>query len=335
MTPGTPADRDLAPSGNKVVDLYSYLARNKTDANQMEYLTFFPLTKRIPGFSMTRVALNPEKYPDEVALIKAKQNELRQVLFCREDFRAIQSVLDFGCGHGTDVIQIASLYPHIRVHGITITPAQAELGRSRIERLGLNPRASIFNRDSSKDSFPGRYDLVFGIEVACHIPDKQSLFENITSSLKKGGRVLLVEFIANLRGPIADPNVSVYIPTRENWAELLAQHGLVIDENVDVSAEIANSQHDPDFAQHVQDLPEVVRASWQNYANNSIAMTKGWVSYSLFRLYVDQGLCLSERKAHNANKLASERPYRDALDQTLRRGSPYPRPADRPIQVQG
>jgi polyketide synthase PksM len=61
MTPGAPADLDDVPSGNKVVDLYSYLARNKTAAYQMEYLTFFPFVKKIPGFSMTRVALNPEK----------------------------------------------------------------------------------------------------------------------------------------------------------------------------------------------------------------------------------------------------------------------------------
>jgi polyketide synthase PksM len=319
-----PHHGDLAPSGNKVVDLYSYLAKDKTAEYQMEYLTFFPFTKRIPGFSMTRVALNPERYPDEVALIKARQIELRQVLFCREDFSAMQSVLDFGCGHGTDVIQMASQYPHIHVHGITITPAQAELGRSRIERLGLSPRAAIFNQDSAKNSFPGRYDMVFGIEVACHIQDKQSLFQNIVSSLKEGGRVLLMEFIANLRGPIADPNVSVYIPTRENWAELLAEHGLVIDENVDVTAEIANGQYDPEFEQNTKDLPEVVRASWRNYANNSIAMSKGWVGYSLFRLYVDRRLCFAGRKAHNARKLADETPYRDALEQTLRRGSPYP-----------
>jgi hypothetical protein len=74
----------------------------------------------------------------------------------------------------------------------------------------------------------------------------------------------------------------------------------------------------------------VVRASWRTYANNSIAMSKWWVSYSLFRLYVNQGLCFAERKAHNARKLANETPYRDALVQMLRRGSPYPRLEDLP-----
>ncbi|MBT5307418.1 MAG: SDR family NAD(P)-dependent oxidoreductase, partial [Candidatus Scalindua sp.] len=313
--------------GNKVAELYSFLAKGSSTEFREEYITFFPFSEKIPGFSMTRIALNPEQYPDEIALIKNKQRELRQVLFCKEDFNRARCFLDFGCGYGTDVIQIAALYSHIETHGFTITPAQAELGKKRIAHMNLSHQAKIFNKDSSKDKFPGEYDLVLGVEVSCHIPDKDGLFKNIISSLKDGGRVLLMDFIANLRGAINDPNVSVYIPTREGWADLLTRYHLLIDEIIDVSPEIANSLHDPDYKINTSDLPQVVRDSWQNWANNAVAMEKVWVSYSLFKLEIDQRLSQQELWDHNAKKLSKQTPYSEAIESMLNQGNiPYPKP---------
>jgi hypothetical protein len=37
-----------------------------------------------------------------------------------------------------------------------------------------------------------------------------------------------MDFIANLRGAIVDPAVSVYIPTQAQWGDLLATYGLRI-----------------------------------------------------------------------------------------------------------
>ena len=72
---------------------------------------------------MSQTFLHPEKYPDEISLIQVKQEEMRQVLFYQEDFQRAQTFLDIGCGYGTDVIQVAEIYPHITAHGFTITQA--------------------------------------------------------------------------------------------------------------------------------------------------------------------------------------------------------------------
>ncbi|TKI55287.1 methyltransferase domain-containing protein [Brevibacillus antibioticus] len=222
-------------------------------------LTFCPFEEKIPGFSISRVYLNPEQYPAELEMVRSKQIEMRRVLFSRGDFQRAQALLDIGCGHETDVIQLAKRYPHLKTQGFTITEAQADLGNRRIQELNLGAQAAIFHGDSSKDRFPGRYDMMIGIEVSCHIPDKQGLFQNMSSALNEGGQVLMMDFIANLRGAIADPSIDIYIPTVQGWIDLLAEHHLVLDEMMDVSKQVANSLHDPEQVDNTKGLPEVVQ----------------------------------------------------------------------------
>ena len=89
---------------NKAEEFYSEATWRTSSEFKEEYLTFAPFDQKKPGFSVSRVFLQPEKYPDELNEALSKQIEMRQVLFCDEDFARLTSVLDFGCGHGTDVI---------------------------------------------------------------------------------------------------------------------------------------------------------------------------------------------------------------------------------------
>jgi polyketide synthase PksM len=318
-------DRDEGNT-NKAVELYTLGAQGKSTGFEEEYLTFCPFEEKVPGFSMSGVFLHPEKYPVHYELMKAKQIEMRQVLFCKEDFNQIHTLLDIGCGYGTDVIQIAALYPHIQTHGFTITRAQAELGNQRIEQMNLSSQAKIFHKDSSKDAFPGRYDLVIGIEVSFHIRNKQGLFQNITSALKEDGKVLLMDYIANLRGPITDPDVEISIPTRQDWIDILSKHHLAIDEIIDVSPQVANFLYDPDIQQNTKDLPKVARDTFQNYANQSVSLENGWISYCLFKLKKDSNCSQQERRDENVYKISDPTPYPQALAEMLSSGHiPYPK----------
>ncbi len=313
-------------AGEKAAELFTYCAETSDQDFHEDYLTFCPFPERIPGFSMTRVFLNPKDYRAEMALIQRKQIEMRQVLFFKEDFTQMRSLLDIGCGHGTDVIQIANHYPHIHTDGFTITKAQAELGNHRISQKGLNAQARIFNHDSSKVKFPRNdYDVIIGFEVSCLVADKDGLFSNIESSLKNHGRVLLMDFIANLHGAIEDPSIDIYIPTQEQWVKTLAKHHLVIDEIIDVSPQIANFQYDPEHENNVKDCPKVVRDSWRNYANNAIAIDRGWLSYMLFRLRKDLYANVAELEQYNLAKLRAPKPYPVALQEMLELSHvPYP-----------
>ncbi len=313
-------------SVNMAAEFYTISAKDKSNEFQEEYLTFGPLEEKIPGFSMSRVFLNPEKFPDEMEFIREKQIEMRQVLFCKEDFNHIKTAFDFGCGHGTDVIQIAALYPHIQMHGFTITQAQAILGNERIARMNLGSQAAIFHKDSSKDRFPARYDVIFGIEVSCHIRNKDELFQNIASSLNEEGHVLLMDFISNLKGPIVDPNIEISIPTSQAWIDILSKHHLMIDEIIDVSPQVANFLYDPECEQNVKEFPKVTQDSFRNFANCSLSLENGWISYCLIKLSKDNKRSESMLRAYNAGKLSNPTPYPEAFEQMLhRKYVPYPK----------
>ena len=316
---------------NRAEAFYTQESKAVGTAFEEEYLTFAPFPEKIPGFSMTRVLLHPERYPDECALVKARQIEMRQVLFCREDFERIQKVFDIGCGYGTDVIQIAALYPHLQAHGYTITRAQADLGRRRIAQRELVDRAAIFCRDSARAPFPDRYDLIIGIEVTFHIRDKQALFGNIAAALDDDGRLLLIDYVANLRGAIVDPELEISIPTPREWAQTLANHDLIIDEVIDVSPQIANFVFDPQSEENIQGLPEPSRGMWRNFAHQATALEKGWITYALFKIGKDGRMSASERLDRNLARLSAPLPYAQALAAMLARGHvPYPRSAPHP-----
>jgi acyl transferase domain-containing protein/glyoxylase-like metal-dependent hydrolase (beta-lactamase superfamily II)/2-polyprenyl-3-methyl-5-hydroxy-6-metoxy-1,4-benzoquinol methylase len=325
-------EQAIAPTGagwyeNKAVEFYTLMSQqsNVAPGVQTEYLTFCPFAEKVPGFSLSRVGLHPEKYPDEIRRVQEKQTEMRQVLFCQEDFASVHTLLDIGCGHGTDVIQIAALYPHITTHGFTLTPAQAELGQQRIAQLNLSTQAQIWQKDSSKDAFPARYDLIIGIEVTFHIRNKAGLWQNIATSLNDNGRVLLMDYIANLRGAVVDPSTEVSIPTQQEWLELLTAHHLVIDEIIDVSLQIANFLDDPEVKDNVRDLPKVVQDTYRSYANQSISLKRGWISYCLLKLKKDTQRSAAERWQHNTQKIAQKTPYPQALAEMLKLDHiPYP-----------
>jgi acyl transferase domain-containing protein/enoyl-CoA hydratase/carnithine racemase/SAM-dependent methyltransferase len=305
---------------NKAEEFYSDTIAQASTEFKEEYLTFAPFAQKKHGFSMSKVFLHPEQYPDEMQEVLSRQIEMRQVLFCDEDFGKLASVLDFGCGHGTDVIQIGKLFPHLHVHGCTITRDQALLGNQRISSLKLDQsRIRIHHQDSSKDPFPSSYDLAFGVEVSFHIRDKVALFSNICRSLSQDGRILLADYISDLQGSVDDPNVEISIPTQKEWARLTAQFQLEIDEIVDVSTEIANFLYDPDVKDNLGNLSEVSRRTFTNYANQSLSLDRGWLRYVLIKLKRNVEWGQEQLQSENLRKIQEPTPYRVALQAMLRR----------------
>ncbi|WP_428242464.1 SDR family NAD(P)-dependent oxidoreductase [Gynuella sp.] len=300
---------------NKAAEFYTVVAHEYANDDIEEYLTLCPFPQREPGFSMTAYFSDQDFHHRWQSYVLSKQIELRQVLFFKEPLNCMQRVLDFGCGHGADVIQLAEMFPNLHSHGFTITEDQARLGNQRINSRQLTSRARIFHKDSGKDAFPDRYDLIFGIEVSFHIRNKEGLFGNIQSALKEGGRVLLMDYIANLSGAIVDPAVEISIPTREQWPELLARHALRIDELIDVSPEIGNFVYDPDCDKNTAHLDKVAQDSFRNFTNQAISLERGWVSYVLLKLSKDSRMSVDQLLALNTARLASAIPYRQALEE--------------------
>jgi acyl transferase domain-containing protein/SAM-dependent methyltransferase len=251
------------------------------------YLSLAPFAEPVPGFSWARAVFEPDQRPQDAALLLEKQRELRRVLFRDIDWTRTSSVFDFGCGLGTDLILLAQRHPHLRVAGYSISSEHARIAAGRIRAERLQDRVTVAPQDSAVAPFPGVFDVIFGIEVAHHIQNKEGLFANIAGHLSDSGRLLLVDCLSQTVTVQSAQTGSFTLNARE-YAGLLARHELRIVECIDASREIANCLHDDDLDDVLAgarargsariELVETVHRSWDHFGK---ALASGLMRYVL------------------------------------------------------
>ncbi|MDB9520157.1 type I polyketide synthase [Roseofilum reptotaenium CS-1145] len=237
----------------------------------LQFLTFGIFPEIVPDFSWVKLCVTPDLERDPLYPMALKaQEKLRELCFSQVDFSACQTVLDFGCGYGSDIISLGQKHPHLQLNGYTISSEQAKFATQQVKGYGLEKQIKVFNRDSSKDEFPNHYDLVFGFEVAHHIKEKSNLFSNISRHMCENGWLVLADFIAHGEVDIDHEETSSYFITKHHWVEQLSQHQLQLTGFIDVSREIANFLYAPDFEEILHELyaenpDDNVRAAFQSY----------------------------------------------------------------------
>src|SRR5690242_18823804 len=311
-----PVVRPASEVGDKkVTGFYDELAQaaghDDAHADGSEgHLTFGLMPAPQPGFSWLRAFFAGEESPEEYATLRRCQSVLKQAIFSAVDFDKAKRVLDFGCGHAADLSAIASRHPHLMLDGCTISAGQVEVGRRRVARLGLADRIRLHHRDSARDPFPGRYDVIFGVEVAGLIENKQALFDNIAGHLEPGGALVIADFVATT-DLIASPDTASFTPTADQWAELLARHGLRLTDCVDVSREIAQFLDDPGFAGEVDkvvarhQLSALTRTHLLSNDNIGKGLRAGLMRYMLLTARGDRTTPTARLLAANRARLAS------------------------------
>lgn len=301
LPPEQPLHFPLAPEASGpttapasvVGDFYDYVTRDHHGGFEETYLTLAPFPEPVPGFSWTRTMQNPAAHPDHARLLLDKQREMRAVAFAPVDFTKARRMLDIGCGLGTDLIVLAEAHPQLEGVGYTLSANQAAAAGRRIAGRGLTSRLTVQRRDSAHDPFPGRFDLIFGFEVAHHIADKDALFANIAGALAPDGALILADTVAGTLAPVDLAAVGSYTLPRGDYARLFARHGLEIVDCVDLSQEIAHFLVDPaldamlaaeaDAARHLGrddgfPLAEAVQRSWDAFG---VALREGLMLYVL------------------------------------------------------
>jgi cyclopropane-fatty-acyl-phospholipid synthase len=126
----------------------------------------------------------------------AKRELICQKLALREGER----VLDVGCGWGSFVIHAAANHG-VSAVGITLSPAQAELARSRVAAAGLEDRVEIRVADYRDLGGSGEgYDAIASIGMVEHVGANQiDLYARQLAGLLGPGGRLLNHGIARLR----------------------------------------------------------------------------------------------------------------------------------------
>lgn len=106
-----------------------------------------------------------------------------------KEMRALGSprprVLDLGCGVGASLLYLLGRCD-AEGFGITLSGEQYELARKR-------RNAGWLRGDFCSDPLPPAIDLAYAIESFVHARDPRAFFENVASSLRPGGRLVLVD----------------------------------------------------------------------------------------------------------------------------------------------
>ena len=134
--------------------------------------------------------------------------EAKLELTCRKlGLEAGQRVLDGGCGWGSFAIHAASRHG-VRVTGITLSPAQAELARRRVAEAGLDEQVEIRLADYRElDDEP--FDAVASIGMVEHVGARQiDAYAARLAGLLRPGGTLLNHGIARLR--LGDPEAGPF-----------------------------------------------------------------------------------------------------------------------------
>ena len=265
-------------------------------------LRFGPFPFVMPGFSWMKTYTDGQG----LELSRWAQLELRATAFRYHDLRTSARVLDFGCGMGTDIMELAQLYPHLKLDGYTISPEQAQYGQRKVAERGLSGQVTIYNRDSTKDEFPHVYDMAFAFEVVHHILDKDTLFAHLSRHIREGGHICFADFISHDMNTIDHKESSSFFIRAQDWVELYSKHGFRVDDVVDISKRVASYLYDPDFeAILAMQKTEASKASLVSYDRLGRMLFKGLSSYVLLSATRDSRSTQQQLYAHNKKQLES------------------------------
>lgn len=103
-------------------------------------------------------------------------------------------VLDAGCGVGGSSIWLAKNIG-CTVTGISLSAGQVKQANAFASKEGVAHLANFEQRDYTNTGFAGQsFDVIWGVESVCYVPDKSAFIREAFRLLKEGGRVVVADF---------------------------------------------------------------------------------------------------------------------------------------------
>lgn len=119
------------------------------------------------------------------------QIDLIEELLAWGGVSACRKFLDVGCGIGGSSIHLAKKFSAAG-QGITLSPIQANRANQRAAAAGLQKLLRFEVADALAPPFPaGSFDLLWSLESAEHIPEKERFLKTCWQQLRPGGIFLM------------------------------------------------------------------------------------------------------------------------------------------------
>lgn len=165
-----------------------------------------------------------------------------------------------GMRHGQTVVDIGSgfsatgryLHKHygVDVTGIELQPEIHQLAEIITQRNGLSEGVRSVNADFTKLTVDTPVDYIISFLCILHIPDRDTLFQKVVSTLKPGGKIYIEDFFARTAlskdagDKLRDILFCPYLPSRDQYIRDLMSAGFHDVQFEDVSEEWTKFVHE-------------------------------------------------------------------------------------------
>jgi tocopherol O-methyltransferase len=134
-------------------------------------------------------------------------------------------VLDAGCGVGGSSLWLAQ-ERGCSVVGINVVDSQIKDARLNAAKLGLSDKVNFELTDYCKTPFDdSSFDVVWAMQSQCHAANKADFYRETYRLLKKGGRLVVADYIRAARPLMTEggektiiPNEKLLLDWLNNWA---------------------------------------------------------------------------------------------------------------------
>ncbi|WP_240186149.1 class I SAM-dependent methyltransferase [Lysinibacillus fusiformis] len=196
-----------------------------------------------------------------------------------ESILPTSQILDVGCGTGQTAAFLASHYA-TNVTSIDINPIMIEKARHRMKKARLS--VNIIQGSIEETSLPNEtFDFILAESVLAFV-NKQRALQEIFRLLKKGGRLIAIEFTIPrlLSSKLAEDIQQFYgfdaLLTKKDWVALFQESGfqdIRIQKNKDISSK-------PEF--HIS---KDIESSWYDVMDQHIRMNEKYDTILDYRIY--------------------------------------------------
>jgi ubiquinone/menaquinone biosynthesis C-methylase UbiE len=192
------------------------------------------------NYNLTGVAVMQAMYCDEYLSIGG--TESTDVLARAAGMSGSTRVLDIGCGVGGPALHLAATYG-CHVTGVDLVASSISLAQEKALERELSARTAFEVANATALPFDAAtFDVVYGQDAWCHIPDKSALIAQCARVLRPGGVIAFTDWLRV--GERADTAAMVALQAAlskdaacvDAYLALLDEHGFVGIEVEDLSA---------------------------------------------------------------------------------------------------